>query len=65
MEEKAVREETVELNYPSSNSSTEVDATDESDGESSSTIRSKEVMPSKDEHCYTTADCSPGPHQAH
>ena len=37
MEEKAVREETVELNYPSSDSSTEVDATDENDGESSST----------------------------
>jgi len=37
MEVKAVREETVELNYPSSDSSTEVDATNESDGESSST----------------------------
>ena len=37
MEEKAVWEETVELNYPSSDSSTEVDATDESDCESRTT----------------------------
>ena len=28
-------------------------------------FRSKEVMLSKDEHCYTAADCSPGLHQAH
>ena len=61
MEEKAVREEIeeiVELKSPSSDSSTEVDALTKVMEKAVLLIRSKEVMLSKDEHCYTTADCS-------
>jgi len=65
MEENAVREETVELKSPSSDSSTEWTPLLKVMAKAVLLIRSKEVMPSKDEHCYTTADCSPGLHQAH